>query len=83
MTAAYVMSTFGIWEHACDNPIRTRVKSGVRFNDIGEMIDDAAKISTIGEIIIVGGAREMKEGEDTDQINDDLEKLLQNAKSVT
>ena len=59
------------------------MKSGVRFNDIGEMIDDAAKISTIGEIIIVGGAREMKEGEDTDQINDDLEKLLQNAKSVT
>ena len=47
------------------------------------MIDDAAKISTIGEIVIVGGAREMKEGEDADQINDDLEKLLQNAKSVT
>ena len=47
------------------------------------MIDDAAKTSTIGEIIIVGGAREMKEGEDADQINDDLDKLLQNAKSVT
>ena len=59
------------------------MKSGARFNDIGEMIDDAAKTSAIGEIIIVGGAREMKEDEDADQINDDVEKLLQKAKSVT
>ena len=70
-------------ENASGNPIRTLVKSGARFNDIGEMIDDAAKTSAIGEIIIVGGAREMKEGEDADQINDDVEKLLQKAKSVT
>ena len=59
------------------------MKSGARFNDIGEMIDDAAKTSAIGEIIIVGGAREMKEDEDADQINDDVDKLLQRAKSVT
>ena len=36
------------------------------------MIDDAAKTSDIGEIIIVGGAREMKEGVDDDLINDEL-----------
>ena len=43
-------------DNASGNPIRTRVKSGARFNDIGEMIDDAAKTSSIGAIIIVGGA---------------------------
>ena len=65
-------------ENASGNPIRTLVKSGARFNDIGEMIDDAAKTSARE-----GGAREMKEDEDADQINDDVEKLLQKAKSVT
>ena len=54
------------WGNASGNPIRTRVKSGARFNDIGVMIDDAAKTSAIGEIIILGGAREMKEDEDAD-----------------
>ena len=47
------------------------------------MIDDAAKTSTIGETIIVGGAREIKEGENADQINGEVEKILQKAKSVT
>ena len=70
-------------ENASGNPIRTRVKSGARFIDIGEMIDDAAKTSAIGEIIIVGGAREMKEGVNEDLINDEVGKLLQKAKSVT
>ena len=70
-------------ENASGNPIRARVKSGARFIDIGEMIDDAAKTSAIGEIIIVGGAREMKEGVNEDLINDKVEKLLQKAKSVT
>ena len=70
-------------ENASGNPIRTRVKSGARFIDIGEMIDDAAKTSDIGEIIIAGGAREMKEGVDDDLINDEVGKLLQKAKSVT
>ena len=70
-------------ENASGNPIRTRVKSGARFIDIGEMIDDAAKTSDIGEIIIVGGAREMKEGVNEDLINDEVGKLLQKAKSVT
>ena len=70
-------------ENASGNPIRAQVKSGARFNDIGEMIDDAAKTSTIGEIIIVGGAREMKEDENADLTNDEVEKLLKKAKSVT
>ncbi len=70
-------------DNASGNPIRTRVKAGTRFNDIGEMIDDAAKTSSIGAIIIVGGAREMKEDENADLINDEVEKLLQKAKSVT
>ncbi len=70
-------------ENASCNPIRTRVKSGARFNVIGDMIDDAAKTSAIGEVIIVGGAREMKEDENTDLINDEVEKLLQKVKSVT
>ena len=69
-------------ENASGNPIRTRVKSGTRFKYIGEMIDDAAKTSTIGETIIVGGAREMKEGKNADQINGVMEKILQKAKSV-
>ena len=47
------------------------------------MIGDAAKTSAIGEIITVGGAREMKEGVNEDLINDEVEKLLQKAKSVT
>ena len=47
------------------------------------MIEDAAKTSAIGEIIIGGGAREMKEGVDEHLINDEVEKLLQKAKSVT
>ena len=64
-------------DNASGNPIRTRVKSGDRFNDIGEMMDDAAKTGTIGAIIIVGGAREMKEDENADLINDEVEKLLQ------
>ena len=70
-------------DNASGNPIRTRVKSGARFNDIGEMIDDAAKTSSIGAIIIVEGAREMKEDENADLINDEVEKLLQKAKSGT
>ena len=70
-------------DNAIGNPIRTRVKYGARFNDIGDMIDDAAKTSSIGAIIIVGGAREMKEDQNTDLINDEVEKLLQKAKSVT
>ena len=64
-------------------PLRIRVKSGARSNDIGEMIDDAAKTSSIGAIIIVGGAREMKKDENADIINDEVEKLLQKAKRVT
>ena len=70
-------------DNAIGNPIRTRVKYGARFNDIGDMIDDAAKTSSIGAIIIVGGAREMKEDQNADLINDEVEKLLQKAKSVT
>ena len=70
-------------DNASGNPIRTRVKSGARFNDIGEMVDDAAKTSSIGAFIIVGGAREMKEDENADLINDEVVKLLQKAKSVT
>ena len=47
------------------------------------MIDDAAKTSAIGEIVIVGGAREMKEEEIADIIKDEVQKLLLKAKSVT
>ena len=70
-------------DKAIGNPIRTRMRSGARFNDIGEKIDEAAKTRSIGAIIIVGGAREMKEDENADLINDEVEKLLQKAKSVT
>ena len=59
------------------------MKSDARFNDIGEIIDDAAKTSSIAAIIIVEGAREMKEDEKADLVNDEVQKLLEKAKSLT
>ena len=67
------------------NAITVRKKSGATLNDIGEMIDEVSRADNldVGKIVIVGGTRELMGNVPTQEIQENMELLVQKAKTVT
>ena len=67
------------------NAITVRKKSGATLNDIVEMIDEVSRADNldIGKIVIVGGTRELMGNVPTHEIKENMELLVQKAKTVT
>ena len=68
-----------------DNPIAVRNKSGATLNGIGEMFDEVCRADNFDEsqIVIVGGTREIMGNVPTQEIKENMSRLLQKAKTMT